>query len=267
MLPRLMFVLGMTVGVTAPLIWMGYISLPPANVTDKGLTSNEGKEASQRHLAPDSINSMIPEEPPTIDRPRISPGSSDNKPMKAATSPSVDAESETTKRPAPSQNRSTPTDAGAETLTSSVVKGAGDGRQELSPSSQTTSSVANTIRSRSASKPSDSLQARPQMPTAGATDSAEDPAANIDTSSAAPQEENRSLSYMSQNLRDNDNPKVGTFEHRQIKKSHKRLEHRSSMRFRTHHDHYYDYNWVDRDFCGFGSYLACFYGQCWRFCY
>jgi hypothetical protein len=28
-----------------------------------------------------------------------------------------------------------------------------------------------------------------------------------------------------------------------------------------------DVVYVDRGFCGFGSYLSCSYGTCWRFCY
>ena len=247
MLPRLVLVLGLTVGVTGPLIWAGYALLPAPHVV-----SGEGRIRTDQ-ITPNLPRAMPPKEKQTVGNSEASPLRSEEPSVGPSAPSSHEAETERPIKPAVPQPYSpnalrqrTPS---ANAISTEDLTPPASGTTAGSPPSAKTITAFTTDGTTfsSSTKSQDTQQDQHQEPMTADHDIVSTIPLSAEDKSAEPTRK----SPTSKNSSQANNPKDTVY--RQPKK--KRLSLDGSV------------HTADKRFCGFGSYVVCTQGLCRQLCY
>ena len=255
MLPRLVFVLGLTVGVMGPLIWAGYALLPaPRVVSGEGRIRTDLPAKTKFQITPNSPRAMPPKEKQTMGNSGASPLRSEEQSVGPSAPSSHEAETEGVIKPALPQPYS-PNALQQRTPSANAISTEG----LTPPASGTTtgsppSTKTITVIIKDGTTPSSSAKSQGTR-----QDQHQEPmTADHDTVSTIPlsaEDKSEEPTRKSPDSKSSSHAKIpkDTGVYRQPKKK------RVSLDGSVHT--------ADKRLCGFGSYVVCTQGLCWQFCY
>jgi hypothetical protein len=243
MLPRLIFVVGMTIGVMAPIIWAALTSVPT-------LSSHEGRTARGES---NPLSAQRPDHPPIKSEKAKYSDTANTKPdVKSITSPSTQ-----TGKPLLPQVQSPKADRSTASAKHSNAPVTGDRMSRSGGESHdATDESKDALSSAPSSPPSseDNVPLSSSENSNGAAESKETPPDR--TSNAPPTEATKSTSVIKRQRATpgSNDTSSSPFSNRPLTKSRTKSESSAAAA-------------ENKGLCGFGSYLACTNGTCWRFCY
>jgi hypothetical protein len=244
MLPRLIFVIGMTIGVMAPIIWAAFTSVPT-------LSSHEGRTARG---APNPLSDQRSDHPPIkSEKAKNSDTANTKLDAKSITSPSTQTgKSLLPLVQGPKVDRST-----ASAKHSNAPVDDGGTSRSGGESHDATGGSKDVLSSVPSSPPPGSVPLSSSKNSNGTAESKETPP---DRSSNAPPTEatkSTSISKRQRATAESNDATFSPFSHPPLTKNKKSRSKSESSETTAE----------DKGLCGFGSYLACTNGTCWRFCY